>query len=256
MIGTSMRIGFFDSGVGGLLVMNAVRKRMPHYDYLYYGDTKNVPYGDKTREEILLLTEKGVASLFENGASVVIVACNTASVEALPILQAMVHGENYASRRVLGVVIPAVETLVESDLRNILLIGTSRTIHSQKYERELEDRKSEIILRTMATPDLVPLIEAGDIDRAFARVSAYIDPLVGEVDGVLLGCTHYGLLRECIRKRYGNGFRVFSQDEIIPDRLEQYLSRHSDLRDKLTQGSTKEIIWTGKAPEISDELLC
>jgi glutamate racemase len=250
-----MKIGFFDSGAGGLFIMNAVRTLMPEYDYLYLGDTKNVPYGSKTREEIHTHTKEGIEELYKRGASLVIVACNTASVEALPILQEDIHGHYYEQRRILGVVIPTVESLIESGCTRIHLIGTERTVRSKKYEQELLNRKSGIAITTEATPELVPLIEAGNLDDAETHLIGYLDPWVGEVDGVLLGCTHYGLLKGSIRTRYGEKIRVFSQDEIIPDKLKQYLDRHTGLRDNLTRGSTQEVIWTGATPEIADRLL-
>ena len=244
-----MKIGFFDSGVGGLTILRAVRTCMPAYDYLYYGDTRNVPYGNKTPEEIFKYTEDGIKELFRLGARVVVLACNTASVEALPLIQEKIHRTTYDTHRVLGVVIPTVEAIIDSGLSRVHGIATERTVCSKKYEAEFAQRQAPVALTLEATPELVPLIESGDIDAALASAYGHLDPKVGEVEGVMLGCTHYGILAKGLRKRYVGNMIIFSQDEIIPKKLDTYLERHLGIKNTLTQNGTTEIIWTGDTPK-------
>lgn len=243
-----MKIGVFDSGLGGLTILDAIRARLPEYDYLYYGDTKNLPYGDKTEEEIFELTKRAVLELFEQGAVLVIIACNTASAESLRRLQDSILVDEYASRRILGVIIPTIEVILDGNLSNVLLIGTRRTVESKKYDKELAKRDAHHVrLTSTATPELVPLIESGDIDGAYAYLERTLTPKVGEVEALILGCTHYTVLKEGLRKRYP-GLRVISQDEFIPEKLSMYLHAHPEIESKLTHGKTCEQIITGEEP--------
>jgi glutamate racemase len=239
------KIGFFDSGLGGLMILKAVRTHLPQYDYVYFGDTANVPYGNKTERQVQALTRAGIEKLFDLGAELIIVACNSASAESLRMLQdTMVH-ERYPEKRVLGVIIPTIEALVDSGAREVLLIATTRTVESQKYERELSKLSDAIHVRSVATPTLVPLIEAHELDAAFAEVKKAIDPSVGEIDTLVLGCTHYTLLKEALREAYN--IRVISQDEIIPEKLAEYLERHREIDKRLTQGRGVEIVLSAES---------
>ena len=132
-----MKIGFFDSGLGGLTIMSAVIKKLPQYDYEFYGDTANLPYGDKSEEEIFNLTKRGIDNLFKKNCLLIIVACNTASAETLRELQNNYLIKNYPERKILGVIIPTIETLKEEEIQHAILIGTNRTINSKKYDLEL-----------------------------------------------------------------------------------------------------------------------
>lgn len=241
-----MKIGFFDSGLGGLTVLKAVATALPQYDYEYYGDTKHVPYGDKTEAEIYELTKAGVATLFERNCLIIVIACNTASAETLRRLQDEYLPQSpYADRRILGVIIPVVEEVVASGIERVLMIATRRTVHSGKYELELKNRNAtNVTIDAVATPGLVPLIEAGDVEAALAAALEFIEPRMGEVGGIILGCTHYTLLKEALRTRYGSGVRVFSQDEIIPRKLQQYLNAHPEHTARLTSGGTRNVYLT------------
>ncbi len=241
-----MRIGVFDSGYGGVTILNAIRSKLPQYDYLYYGDTANLPYGDKKEEVIRALTRKGIETLFMEGSALVVVACNTASAESLRMLQDTMIPNGYPDRRVLGVIIPTIEELLMETPRRALLIGTTRTIDSRKYEYELDKRGgSEVYLISRATPDLVPLIEANELEYAYEYLEKKLTPWMGEIDTLILGCTHYTVLKEWIRSRYPR-LNVISQDEIIPLKLELYLQAHPEIHERLTNGSTCEYIFTGE----------
>lgn len=237
-----MKIGFFDSGLGGLTILGAARAHMPEYDYVYYGDTANLPYGDKSEEEIRTLTHTAVAHLFDAGAALAVIACNTASAETLRTLQDTMLVGKYADRRILGVIVPTVEALIETGLTEVLLIGTKRTIGSQKYERELAKHEAHHVhLTAHATPELVPLIENNEMENAFAYIDDLLTPRVGEIEVVILGCTHYTTLKTHIRSRFGDALAVISQDEIIPTKLEQYLAKHTEIETRLTRMGTLAI---------------
>ena len=246
-----MKIGFFDSGMGGLTILRAVRHYLPQYDYVYYGDTAHVPYGNKSEEEIHELTLKGIMHLIEQGSLLSIVACNSASAESLRKIQDTFLKEKYPERKVLGVIIPTVEALVETHAKSVLLIGTKRTVDSYKYERELEKVSSIIRFVSEATPTLVPKIEIGDVSGAINDVKKVIDAQVGEIDTVVLGCTHYTMLKDTLREMYPD-LRIISQDEIIPDKIKKYLERHSEIETQLTKNKTIEIVLSAESPEYDE----
>lgn len=236
-----MKIGFFDSGLGGLTLLKAVRDLLPQYDYIYFGDTINLPYGNKSEDEIYQLAFHGIQKLFALDAELVIIACNTVSAESLRRLQDTVFNHTHPERRVLGVIIPTVEALRDSHAQQVLLVGTKRTIESGKYECELKKLTRTITLHTLATPHLVPRIEAHKFDEATALLSQDIASIVGKVDTVILGCTHYTLLKEKLRIQYPT-IQILSQDEIIPEKLKDYLSRHSEIESKLTRTNSLTIL--------------
>lgn len=234
-----MKIGFFDSGLGGLIILDAVRKLMPQYDYLFFGDTANLPYGNKSEEEIHSLTYHGIKRLFDAGALIVVVACNTASSASVRKHQDDMLTAEYPDRKLLGVIIPTVEMLHTSDAQHALLIATERTINSKKYEIELKKIDSRFTLLTHATPDLVQKIESGDTASACAEVSELLQNVYPQVDTLILGCTHYTLIKECLRKSHS--ISVISQDEIIPQKLHDYLTRHPEIETRLSKQGSVEI---------------
>lgn len=229
-----MKIGFFDSGLGGLTLLKAVRDLLPQYDYIYFGDTVNLPYGSKSEDEIYQLAFHGIQKLFAMDAELVIIACNTVSAESLRRLQDTVFNRTHPERRVLGVIIPTIEAVLETRARDVLLIGTTRTIESNKYEYELKKLTDTIRLQALATPYLVPLIEEHKFDKAVYILRKDIEERVGDVETLILGCTHYTLLKEALRMIYPE-IRIFSQDEIIPEKLKNYLFRHSEIESILTR---------------------
>lgn len=236
-----MKIGFFDSGLGGLTILKAVAKVLPEYDYVYYGDTAHLPYGDKSEKDIYELTKAGVEYLFLHDCAIVIIACNTASAETLRKLQDEYLKATYPDRTILGVIIPVVEEVVASDISRALLLATKRTVSSGKYHFELGKLQHQTTkIEAEATPELVPLIESNKIEEAAEVAQKYIDPKVGEIDGVILGCTHYTTLKNNLREKYST-LQFFSQDEIIPLKLSEYLEKHTLLQERLTRNGTRNI---------------
>jgi glutamate racemase len=243
-----MKIGFFDSGLGGLTILKAVAKYLPSYDYEYYADTASLPLGDKTEDEIFALTKRGVEHLFEKNCLIVVVACNTASAETLRKLQDTFISSDYPERRVLGVIIPTVEALSESDLKSVILVGTKRTIDSGKYITELAKLPHiQTAVHELAVPVLVPLLESGEINEALRVMKFEIEKVkreVGEFCGLILGCTHYVLLKELLREEYRELLQILSQDEIIPEKLSTYLENHPEFESHLSRESKRNIYLT------------
>ncbi len=242
--------------------MKTVAKELPQYDYLYYGDTANLPYGDKTEAEIFSLTKAGIETLFQADCALVIIACNTASAETLRKLQDDFLAKHYPDRRILGVIIPTIEEMIESGAKRALLLATRRTVESGKYPMELQKHDAKgITLYSVPMPGLVPLIESGKSDEALVLAKVAIDEeekRVGEVDTVVLGCTHYTKLAPGLRTHYGTRIKFITQDELIPKKLADYLTRHGEIESKLTRGGTRVIKLTAEREDydqITAELL-
>lgn len=241
-----MKIGFFDSGLGGLILLAATTDVLPEYDYYYYGDTAHLPYGDKSEEEIYQLSKIAMQHLFEAGCVIVIIACNTASSETLRRLQDEYLPEAYPDRRILGVIIPTIEALNESGRTKALLLATKRTVESQKYQRELALKGLPgITIESIATPTLVPQIEAGNLSAATIDAIEKITPWAGKRDSVILGCTHYTLLKEVLRAKFSS-LLFIAQDEIIPQKVQTYLANHSELQSRLSKEGTRTVHLTAE----------
>ena len=244
-----MKIGFFDSGLGGIVILKAVVKHLPGYDYVYVGDTANIPYGDKTEEEIYELTKTGIVRLFEEDCLLVIVACNTASAETLRRLQDTFLKEEYPERKVLGVIVPTLEVLIDREADRAILLATKRTVESNKYYVELQKLAPNISLTSIAAPELVPLIETHKLDEATKAAQTLLEETaVGKGDVVILGCTHYTLLKDNLQERFPD-VRFLSQDEIIPEKVSNYLSQHPEIAARLTNTGERKIHLTAHKPE-------
>lgn len=242
--GDANKIGFFDSGLGGQEILNAVRKHLPQYNYLYYGDTAHVPYGDKTETQIYELTKRGVIHLFESGAKLVILACNTASAETARKLQHELLTGAYGDRKILGVIIPTVETITEQGADDVILLATKRTVDSQKYDIELKKLSNSVRLTALAAPELVPLLENNEKEKAAKFVA---DILLSETRGegtVVMACTHYSLVDDFLDGDIKEKFSFVYQTEIIPQKLATYLEKHPEITEQLSAEGTVRIHFT------------
>lgn len=241
-----MKIGLFDSGLGGLIILRAVTKLLPQYDFEFYGDTANLPYGDKTEEEILELTRSGILHLFRRDCLLIIIACNTASAETLRTLQDTILTGEYSDRRILGVIIPTVEEVIERGDKKVALLATKRTVESKKYDREFAKFIKHPELQTIAETRLVTLLENNQIDEAEVIIKSHIkDVIKNKCDSLILGCTHFSLLKDYARNLSGEEeIRIISQDEIIPEKIRKYLSRHPEIESRLSRNSTRSIYLT------------
>lgn len=244
-----MNIGLFDSGLGGLTILRAVAKALPQYDYCYYGDTANLPYGNRSEAEIRALTKAGVEELFRRDCVLVIIACNTASAETLRALQDEWLPVHYPDRRILGVIVPTVEEFNESGKTTAALIATKRTVESKKYETEMRHRcAAGYQLTSIATPELVPFIEIGETEMAATAAISRLEREGGDSEVIILGCTHYTEIKEQLRARFPDTL-VLSQDEIIPKKLDSYLAAHPELRERLTSTGKRDVHLTAHRPE-------
>jgi glutamate racemase len=234
-------IGVFDSGFGGLSIMKAIVKKMPEYNYIYLGDTARIPYGSRSQEVIYKFTEQAVDFLFKAGCQLIILACNTASSEALRKIQQDFLPKHYPKRRVLGVIIPAVEAAVQLTKNNrIGLIGTEGTVNSGAFEREIKKLNPKIKIFQKACPLLVPIVEA-DEEKSLAAdliLRKYLKPLINKkIDTLILGCTHYGVLENKIRKITGSKINLVTEGEVVAEKLDYYLERHPEVKGNIAKGS-------------------
>lgn len=245
-----MKIGFFDSGLGGLIVLRAVTRRLPQYDYEFYGDTAHLPYGDKTEEEIFALTKAGVEHLFRHDCVLVIIACNTASAETLRRLQDSILIDQWANRRILGVIIPTVEEVVATHSKKVCLLATKRTIDSNKYECEFEKFAQRPEVVGVAESRLVPLIETNQESEAKRILTNHVfQAKQNNCDAMILGCTHFSLYKDVARTVDENGIVIFSQDEIIPPKIEHYLTQHPEIANCLSLTGKRNITLTRHRPD-------
>jgi glutamate racemase len=228
-------IGVFDSGFGGLHVLRSIAKKLPHYNYIYLGDTARAPYGDRTQETIYAYTKQAMQFLFQQNCEIVIIACNTASSRALRKIQR----EYGTSRKVLGVLIPAAEEAVRvTRSRRIGVIATRSTVASKKFIRELAKLDSRVSVFQRACPLLVPLVEAGEQNSKEMEtiLKRYLKPLLEKkIDTLVLGCTHYDILEKKIRKIVGPKVAIVSETRVVPGKLENYFERHTDIEKALSK---------------------
>jgi glutamate racemase len=230
-------IGVFDSGFGGLDVLRAIKKRLPRYDYVYLGDTARAPYGDRSQEAIYAYTKQGVDFLFAQGCGVVIIACNTSSSRALRKIQ-----RDYgAKKKVLGVLIPATEEAVRvTQSKRVGVIATRSTVASNTFVRELVKLAPSVRVFQKACPLLVPLVEAGEhTSKEMGTIlKRYLHPLLRKnIDTLILGCTHYGILEKKIRAVIGPDINIVSEAKVVPKKLEDYFKRHPEIEKALGKNS-------------------
>ena len=246
-------IGVFDSGYGGLTILDEIRKRLPEYDYLYLGDNARAPYGSRSFDVVYNFTLQAVKYLFDSGCRLVILACNTASAKALRTIQQHDLPMIDPERRVLGVIRPTVELLGQLTKNgHIGVLGTPGTIQSESYPMEIHKMYPDFHSYGQACPMWVPLIEnqEGNGEGADYFVKKYIDALFGQcadIDTVILGCTHYPLLYDKIMQYMPKGVNVIRQGAIIAESLEDYLHRHQDIDAKCSRNGSCKYLTTESA---------
>ena len=240
-------IGIFDSGYGGLTILNHIRQHLPQYEYLYLGDNARAPYGTRSFDVIYEYTLQAVKYLHQQGCNLIILACNTASAKALRTIQQ--HDINPDELRVLGVIRPTVEVIPQrTRTRHIGVLATPGTVASESYVIELLKQDPTLIVTQQACPMWVPLIESGEHLHAGADyfVEKYLTELLTRdplIDTIILGCTHYPLLQpkiEAFLEKYehtklliqNSKFKIISQGEIVAHSLADYLHRHPDIAER------------------------
>ncbi|MFS4579873.1 glutamate racemase [Phaeobacter sp. C3_T13_0] len=235
-----MAVGIFDSGLGGLTVLNAAQKRLPDVEFLYYADSAHAPYGVRDAEDIYQLTRAAVEDMWSKGCDLVVLACNTASAAALRRMQ---EGGLPEGKRVLGVFVPLIEALTERQwgdnspprevaVKHVALFATPATVASRAFQRELAFRAIGVDVEAQACGGVVDAIEDGDMILAEALVRSHVDALnrkMPQPQAAILGCTHYPLMEEIFQAALGDDVQVFSQGKLVADSLADYLDRHPQM---------------------------
>lgn len=254
-----MAVGVFDSGLGGLTVLDALEKRLPEVPFVYLGDNAHAPYGVRTADDIFKLTCAGVERLWAAGCDMVILACNTASAAALKRMQ-----ETWipADKRVLGVFVPMIEALTERKwgdnspprevaVKTVALFATPATVASRAFQRELAFRAVGVDVEAQPCGGVVDAIEAGDEILAEALVKSHVEALLRRMpqpEAAILGCTHYPLMEAVFQKALGPEVKVYSQPRLVASSTEDYLARRPEF---LGEGRERAFLTTGDPESVS-----
>jgi len=255
-----MAVGVFDSGLGGLTVLDAVQKRLPEFPFVYLGDNAHAPYGVRDADDIFNLTCAGVERLWEEGCDLVILACNTASAAALRRMQ-----EHWIPKhkRVLGVFVPLIEALTERQwgdnspprevvVKHVALFATPATVASRAFQRELAFRAIGVDVEAQPCGGVVDAIEQGDEILAEALVRSHVAALkrrMPKPEAAILGCTHYPLLESVFAEALGPDVKVYSQAGLVAESLADYLERRPEFAGP---GQVTKFLTTGDARAVSD----
>ena len=261
------KIGVFDSGYGGLTILNEIRKALPEYDYIYVGDNARAPYGTRSFDIIYRYTRQAVEYLISQDCALIILACNTASAKALRTIQQRdlppintKRDENHKVN-VLGVIRPTVEAVKEATkTKHVGVLATPATISSESYLLEFQKVLPDLVVTQQACPMWVPLIEAGEHNSEGADyfVEKYLREILEkdpQIDTLVLGCTHYPLLKEKIDKwlelNTPAHIKTIPQGNLFANSLTEYLTRHPEYREQLSTGGSCTYLTTENADRFS-----
>ncbi len=243
-------IGVFDSGYGGLTILKSLVNHLPQYDFIYLGDNARAPYGTRSFEAVYHYTLDAVKSLFTMGCRLVVLACNTASAKALRTIQQNNLPTLDPTRRVLGVIRPTAELVGQmSHSRHVGIVGTVGTIVSESYPIEINKLFPDIHVVQQACPMWVPLIENEEINNKGSDyfIQKNIKQLLekdSDLDTIILGCTHYPLILNQIRKFTPEHINLISQDTIVAESLSDYLNRHPEIEIQCSRNGSLQFLTT------------
>lgn len=241
-------IGVFDSGVGGLTVVREIEKKFPDYRIIYFGDTARTPYGTKSRETIIKYAREDAKFLLSHGAKVIVIACNTASAVAADILRRELEVP------VFEVIVPAVRKAVAATRKKrIGVIGTRATIGSGVYEAMIKKERHDVEVISRACPLLVPLVEEGWLSEPETKriVKKYLQPLKNkQIDTLILGCTHYPVLKNIIRTRAGRKVKLIDSAEEVVGDLGKFLVDHSETEKTLEKKGNSLFFVSDLTPQV------
>lgn len=247
-------LGFFDSGFGGLSVAREIRKKLPSYSFIYLGDNARSPYGSRPLDVIHRHTLEGVVELFNRGAELIVVACNTSSSVALRRIQQEYLPQHHPGKRVLGIVIPTAEEVSSQSAAKVIgILATEATVNSQAYPQEIAKIDPRVRVYQQACPLLVPIIEAGNFQATEEPARHYVESLLRQdprIDTILLGCTHYALIEGMVRRWAPPEIRLVSQGSIVADKLADYLVRHPEIERRLDKAGKETFLTTEFSPRI------
>ncbi|OHA43930.1 MAG: glutamate racemase [Candidatus Taylorbacteria bacterium RIFCSPLOWO2_12_FULL_44_9] len=247
-------IGVFDSGYGGLTVLKPLAKKFPQYDFIYFGDNAHAPYGSRSQEDIYKYTLEAVDWLFHEKCELIILACNTASSQALRKIQQEYLPEYHPDKKVLGVLIPVAQAAAKLN-GTVGILATEATVESEAYLREIHKlvkHRMFDIVQTFA-PLLVPLIESGKINNPEIKdaVCEYLKEFKKYgVKNIILGCTHYPLIKHLIQKEMPEA-KIFDSPSVIPESLENYLLRHPEIEKYISRNGIRRYATTGDPKKFS-----
>jgi len=250
MIDNKQPIGVFDSGYGGLTILNEFLKELPEYDFIYLGDNARSPYGTRSYDVVYDYTLQAVEQLFSMGCELIILACNTASAKALRTIQQKDLPKIDESKRVLGVIRPSVEKLgTLTQTKHVGVLGTVGTVRSNSYPLEIEKLYPDINVVQEACPMWVPLVENNEFTTSGGRyfIKKNIDNLLAkdsQIDTIVLGCTHYPILKDEVKRYLPKGINLISQGEIVAKSLKDYLRRHPEMDLRCSKNCEREFLTT------------
>lgn len=248
----------FDSGYGGLTVLKELKAALPQYDYLYLGDNARAPYGSRSFETVYEYTLECVKHLFAQGCELVILACNTASAKALRTIQQKDLPHIDSKKRVLGVIRPTTEIVGDyTKTKHVGVLATAGTVNSLSYVIEIEKFFPDINVFQNACPMWVPLIENNELDSEGTRyfVKKYIDELFAQsthIDTIILGCTHYPILKKLIQEYLPPHVTLLTQGTIVADGLKDYLMRHPEMETLLSKKGTVDFYTTDSTDQFNE----
>lgn len=223
-----MKIGFFDSGIGGTTILRQVMRDLPQYSYLYYADNAHLPYGDKSPDELYTLTTNALTEMFAHDCKLVVLACNTATT-VLPRIQHEWLPRHFPDRKVLGIIRPTIEHMIASGKKKIHLLATEATVKADSYTHELKKLGSDIELVQIPCPDLASDIEEEQDLQKSPKIRSLLTQYLSSISDsnpiVYTGCTHYELVRDMIYQI--SGVKAFTQGYLGAKSLDEYLHRHS-----------------------------
>ncbi len=221
-------IGIFDSGIGGLTIASSILKLLPNEQIIYFGDTLHLPYGDKDQNTVLDYSKKITNYLIQNqNCKAIVIACNTASAASYIYLR-----DNYKGQvPIINVIDPIVEDVINDEsIKKVGIIGTNTTIASGIYQEKLTRRKSILEYVTLATPKLAPMIEESFYQSRVdeAMIHSYLkDPVLNNIDALILACTHYPLIRREINNFYGGAVKLIDSTIVTPNKLKDILEKEN-----------------------------
>tara|TARA_B100000242_G_scaffold212698_1_gene154844 strand:- start:898 stop:1701 length:804 start_codon:yes stop_codon:yes gene_type:complete len=225
-------IGIFDSGIGGLTVGHQIAKLMPYEQIVYFGDTKHLPYGDKSPNSIVRFSKDISSFLLKQKCKMIVVACNTASAIAFNDVKKICNGKAIA----VNVIDPVVDHTCKSLTTAVGIIGTKNTIQSKVYSSKINITKPKIITKSLATPLLVPMIEEGFYKNKISHtiLSNYLEreELKG-IDHLILGCTHYPLIEDEIKQYYNGNIKIINSAKIVSKYIKKKLTKANLLNDQI-----------------------
>ena len=248
-------IGVFDSGYGGLTILQDIRERIPEYDFLYLGDNARAPYGTRSFDVVYEFTLEAVQELFDRGCELVILACNTASAKALRTIQQKDLQRIAPDKRVLGVIRPSTEIIGNlTKTGKVGILATPGTVGSMSYVIEVAHFSPEATVYQQSCPMWVPLIESNKYatEAGLKFIREDIESLLAmdpEIDVIVLGCTHYPIIIEYIESFVPSHVKVVAQGKIVAERVENYLANHPEIDSKCSKNGTVEFLTTESKEE-------